>query len=256
MQCERFETRLQELLDQRERPECDALLLEHADACDHCRETLLLQEQMFAGLEMWEAPQPSRGFAESVVAQSATVTKASQPAALGARFPWKVLTGALAASLLIGVVTVASRWTNAPPAVPEKVNDHVVTHPPVKVAPAPTPAPDPVSEIVQAPHSPMPEGSFQEHLAVQWVENAPELLDGRNTGRMIREVTSSLPEVSGVEDNIPALRPITNGFNLTIGMMRKTLPGGRETLPREQPKPERVLKPQAEVARDGHVDVA
>ena len=53
MQCEKFEARLQDLLDQRARPEFDERLLEHAETCENCRETLWLQEQLFTGLEVW-----------------------------------------------------------------------------------------------------------------------------------------------------------------------------------------------------------
>lgn len=261
MQCEKFEARLQDLLDQRQRPECDAQLLEHADACDNCRETLILQEQMFAGLELWETPTLDDAFAARVVAQAVAqprvVAKHDSTKTGRSSLPWKLVAGALAASLLVGVVTVASRWNNAAPKP-----HNVAKQTPGNIAP---PAPAPEIEPDKTPNiAPSAEqavatsaGTLPDHLAAQWVENAPELLDGRATGRMIREVTYSLPEVGNMEDSIPGLRPITSSFSLTIGLVRKTLPGGREQPQREDSKAAPPTKPQAEVSRDdGHASTA
>lgn len=269
MQCERFEARLQDLLDQRQRPECDTQLLEHAEACENCRETLLVQEQLFAGLDLWEAPSLSEAFAARVVKQylsdersGASLASAHDSADTSTAFPmWKLFAGALAASLLIGAVTVASRLNrpevpvSPPNVVPAVVHQEPLENPPA--APAVTPAPK-AELAVTPPVEPSPEPQVTpptesvlsaDHLAVQWVENAPELLDGRHTGRMIREVTSSLPEVP-VDDSIPGLRPITSSVSYTFGMFRRTLPGGRDLTPREPPKSPPPGKPQADISRD------
>jgi len=50
MQCSEFQQRWQLLLDERERPEFDAQLRDHAEHCSGCAELLDLQEQLFIGL--------------------------------------------------------------------------------------------------------------------------------------------------------------------------------------------------------------
>lgn len=68
MQCETFEGRLHELLDERERPESDALLREHALVCSGCAEKLASQEALFAGLAKAEIPALSADFTQRVLA--------------------------------------------------------------------------------------------------------------------------------------------------------------------------------------------
>lgn len=242
MQCEKFEARLHDLLDQRSAPECDPLLLEHAEQCDGCRELLSIQEQMMLGLELWEVPPPPADLPRRSVARylhelptAATVVERRSASI----FPvWKVVSAAVAASLLIAVVTAGYllRQSEQAPAAPVA---HDVSPPPTDVRVAPEAFVDqrPVQYHrgqVAAPIGPEVLSAF----------DPDELLDGRRTGRMIREVTANFPEVP-VNEEIPALRPITQSFSVTIGMMRKTLPGGREApRPRnEKPQPQ---KPQAE----------
>lgn len=259
MHCEKFEARLQDLLDRRECPQLDAQLVEHADACEPCRETLLVQEQLFAGLDLWEAPPAPEGFATRVVAQHlrqhAIATAA--PAAANGGLAIKLLAGALAASLLLTVIGFAVRQNRgAPDAVPApEVVQQDAVEPPTN---APITVESPTeTKVVQSPQLPGPEPEIavdqqllNQHPAMQFVSSAPELLDGHATGRMIREVTTSLPEVKVVEETIPGLRPITSSFGMTIGMVRRTLPGGSDSSPREAPKQQPPVKPQAEVVRD------
>ncbi len=244
MQCEKFEARLQDLLDQRERPEFDAHLLEHAENCENCRETLMLQEQLFAGLDLWETPRTSAGFATSVVARHMTEVapvRVAERTGNSGPVAWKVVAGVIAASLMVACIVASARYSASRPALPPP---SVVQKPAVeKVAPV-------TEQLVQTPVPVVVETTAPDHPAIQFVGSAPEFLDGHATGRMIREVTSSLPEVAMVEENIPGLRPITNSFSLTIGMVRRTLPGGRDASPRAEPKPQPTVKPQAELSPD------
>lgn len=248
MHCEKFEARLHDLLDERLPPECDSTLLAHAEQCDGCREMLGLCEQMLSGLEMWEAPAVSDGFAARVVAQ------AQQPVAIAelptpkraASLGWKLLSGVLAASVVVGVVTMTiqhNRTASAPQANTAEATALPAVAPQAQIA---------ISPAVMASPTLGPRPLQAGELA-QLVENADGLFDGRTTGRMIREVTSSLPEVPPVDEHVPGLRPITNSFSLTIGIVRKTLPGRREAAPRESDKPAEPLKPQAEFSRDDNV---
>ena len=93
MLCREFEQRMQELLDERKRPELDADLVDHAPACSSCSDMLLAQERLFQGLQHARRQGPPSGLAERVV--SITVTRRRM------RTLGQVLTvAALAASLV------------------------------------------------------------------------------------------------------------------------------------------------------------
>jgi len=57
MQCEKFEQRLQQLLDDRKNFEQDDMLREHSRGCDACGWVLRTQSRLFAGLRSF--PEPS-----------------------------------------------------------------------------------------------------------------------------------------------------------------------------------------------------
>jgi hypothetical protein len=255
MQCEKFESRLQDLLDQRLRPERDPALVDHAESCEGCREMLALQEQMFSGLAMLEVPTLDAAFSQRVMKEYREEILTAELAPLPSKrfaFNWKMLTGALAASLLVGALIVAMRNNNVPVPAP------VIVQPPPKVVPvpekpvdAPSVAVTPVEtpSKVEVPFETLPTGEI-----VQLVESADEILDGRTTGRMIREVTS-MQEVPEVEKQIPGFRPLASGFSSTLGMVRKTLPGGRDGQ-RRTPKASPMTKPQAEFSANEGVELA
>ena len=53
-----------------------------------------------------------------------------------------------------------------------------------------------------------------------------------------------------VEEHVPGVRPLVSSFSSTFGMVRKTLPGGREGQSRRAPKNPPMTKPQAEFSRE------
>src|SRR5262245_29113239 len=69
MQCEDFELRWQDLLDERRAPDEDPSLRAHAEGCTLCRRLLTGQDALFSGLDVFEAPSLSKDFASRVVAQ-------------------------------------------------------------------------------------------------------------------------------------------------------------------------------------------
>jgi hypothetical protein len=100
MLCEKFDTRLHEVLDQRERPELDARLRDHALACDDCADKLAAQVSLFDGLRADPAPVPGRDFTDRVLA---SVRSGHKNEAWGRIIRSLV---ALAAVLLVAVVPV------------------------------------------------------------------------------------------------------------------------------------------------------
>jgi hypothetical protein len=104
MQCEKFERRLHQVLDQRGRPEDDPQLLFHARACAACRNRLAAQELLWAGLAEQVTPQVSANFAETVVHRAL----AHRPSPLAvSRYPRRLSTLAAAAALLLALIPTA-----------------------------------------------------------------------------------------------------------------------------------------------------
>jgi hypothetical protein len=100
MLCEKFDTRLHEVLDQRERPELDARLRDHALTCDDCADKLAAQASLFDGFRAAPAPVPGRDFTDRVLASLQT----RQKNAAWGKIVWSLV--ALAAVLLVAVVPV------------------------------------------------------------------------------------------------------------------------------------------------------
>ena len=67
MKCEVFEQRLNQLLDNRKEPETDRTLRVHADNCEDCRQTLVAQELLWEGLDLFEPPELRNEFSKQVV---------------------------------------------------------------------------------------------------------------------------------------------------------------------------------------------
>ena len=251
MHCEKFEARLMDLLDARQRPESDAALLTHAESCENCRELLAAQEQLFTGLELWEPPAMSADFTartvalalqssltdeqeEPVVAMLVPLKQASSGHSRSDKRVWWVLSAGMAAALLLAIYPV-SQWLNSGVAkVPTEDAQPVAEGP---ETPVPTP---PSVEIVQSPKSEnvSPMGMTPEQLAAE----------GEEFIRTIQET----PVDQSVE-RIPGFRPIVSTFGLAIGAARKTLPGPKESTSGNMADPKQPIlpnKPQAETRRD------
>jgi hypothetical protein len=56
MHCRDFESRLNDILDDRGQPRADAQLVAHADGCDPCRQLLDGQQVLFDGLKQRQFP--------------------------------------------------------------------------------------------------------------------------------------------------------------------------------------------------------
>lgn len=93
MLCEAFENRLQLLLDERQCPEEDALLVEHASDCAHCRDVLDTQAGLFDTVRDWSVCNLEIDLVDRVVARA---TAGDVPAVPASRSWWR---------------TAAGRWT-------------------------------------------------------------------------------------------------------------------------------------------------
>lgn len=246
MHCEKFEARLMDLLDARERPESDAALVSHAESCENCRDLLAAQEQLFAGLELWEPPAMSADFSSRVVAATLQNTTAEEPlvATLVRRKSatlWWALSAVVAASLLIVAYPVANWIHGGVAKVPVDAQPKLESAQPV-----PPPNTEPEMNFVQSPLvpplplvTPAPEPKLPMEMTAERLA-----AEGEEIFRTIQET----PMDESVE-RIPGFRPIANSFGLAIGAARKTLPGMKEANPstmNDPKQPVRPNKPQAE----------
>lgn len=76
MRCEAFEDRLQQLLDERQLPEEDAVLADHAAACPTCREVLDAQAGLFDTVRDWSVANLEIDLVDRVVVRA---SGAAQP---------------------------------------------------------------------------------------------------------------------------------------------------------------------------------
>lgn len=75
MRCEAFEDRLQQLLDERQLPEEDAALADHAAACPTCREVLDAQAGLFDTVRDWSVANLEVDLVDRVVVRAAAAAR-------------------------------------------------------------------------------------------------------------------------------------------------------------------------------------
>lgn len=133
MRCAEFESRLNDLLDERRGWNADRRLVEHARGCGECRNLAAAYEAVVVGLEQSRIPDPGERITKKVLADVA----ASLPEPVAAKLPplspaggragrgwllsgrvWAV--AALAASVLLAV---ALRWAVGPAEQPQADDD-------------------------------------------------------------------------------------------------------------------------------------
>lgn len=235
MHCEKFETRLQDLLDARLRPECDKELLAHAETCEACREIMALQEQLFAGLEIWEAPAVPDCFTQHTVAlaMAAKTLPTVEPRAPRISLAWIGLSVVLAASLVLAIIPFFQHNQPSNGAAPLAQDEPIPKPAMVDVVVAPMPQPLVASEVPNL-------------LDTHPVTFTPQQLAAE--GEVMLRNLQQLPEVPVDQsvERIPGFRPIANTFGLAIDVMRKVLPGGRESTTSQEQKTPPATKPQAE----------
>ncbi|MEX0939284.1 MAG: hypothetical protein WDZ59_15585 [Pirellulales bacterium] len=104
MQCEKFESQLNEVLDRRAMVENEAELVRHARVCDRCGELLAGYETLLDGVELLHVPEINVDLGERVVAELARDRASAgawrSPAVIGGLF-------ALAAALMLAAVPLA-----------------------------------------------------------------------------------------------------------------------------------------------------
>jgi hypothetical protein len=227
MQCEVFESRLNQILDRRARPESDPRLLAHAQACESCRELLAAQELLLDGLDQLESPDVSPGFAQRVVAglaPSQGYSSSRSPAR------WLVFLAGLAATLVIGLA--AGQWLSSSHSQVGGSGNEARPGGTPRALAVTTPAPSPSGAAPKAVKSPTSAGGDR------------ALASNEDYRGLLENLAQHLPDVprdqlETVEQIPGGLRPIATSFNVAIGLLRRTLPGGKDD-PAAPPKPQAV----------------
>lgn len=245
MRCDSFETRLNEVLDQRGSPSEDRELRAHAESCAACRDLLVGQQLLFTGLDLAEKPAISSGFTSRVLARLADQSSVDSGATAGIVAPagpalgfhraaWWTggIVAAAAIALIAGWEPISTLFAPSgqenPPA-----NPLVNTHSPNNLeAPAPSP---PQTELKQ-PTPPV--------VAQQPASEAPKVavIPDDQLGRLL-EAVQTLPTEEGSEfalQVVDGLRPIAEPMGSVLNVVRRGLLGGESQM--QEPPPG---KPQA-----------
>jgi hypothetical protein len=219
MHCREFESRLNDILDNRGQPRADGQLVAHAQVCDPCRQLLAGQQALFAGLKHRPlAATVSTGFADRVVAQSGATFLVGNRVS-PARAWWAVATvlSTAAAVLLIVSLVWQARRGNVP-----RLDNNVVNRDPA------TPAHERLAPNGRAP------GSNLAMSQSDWLIEAPRLpshIRGSYRGTL-DNLAVALPEtvqrLDEVEHYAPGIRPIRISFGLMFDALWRTLPGSRD----------------------------
>jgi hypothetical protein len=213
MQCEAFERRLQQLLDERQRPEFDRNLLRHAEQCSECAEILAVQELLFASLQEDTPEGLDDNFAERVVQRSL-----SSPAS-GASAGIKLLiTGAIAALLLLMFVptwlprriqgTEGDRLQALLP--PTFSGEGLPTEPSVSLPSGPALAAPPSTAV----------GTLQ-------IDTLAHALYIDSFGTLLLELPDGT--LAPVDQLTGGLRPLASSFSVAFDALRRSFPLGWES---------------------------
>jgi hypothetical protein len=214
MKCREFESRLNDVLDDRGQPRADGQLAAHAATCEPCRELLDGQAALFAGLAHRPlAAAPASGFARRVVADAAPLVSLGE--SRFRRIGWALATvlSAAAAALLIVSLVWQARQNTAP-----REGNNVVT----------VPQPKPGESAPRRGGS----GSGLAMAQADWLIEAPRLpsrIRGSYRGT-IDNLAVALPEtvqrLDEVEHYAPGIRPIRVSFGVLLDAFWRALPGG------------------------------
>lgn len=226
MKCETFDSRLQNLLDERASLKHDKQLDEHAHECSSCRETLSAAIAMQEGLDLFEVPELPADFSAKVVSRA---QPASKPANSVSRATMIISAIAVvAALLLVAVIPFAQNLLKTTdPIVSEDSEpanpNEVVKDEPVKDEPSVKPS-DPIDPLID-----------HNDTAIAQNDGNDSPMGGLSGGIVLPELPS-FGDVSEQTNRLPGIRPIRSSFGVVFGLFRRALPGGNQT-----EKPQAVL---------------
>jgi hypothetical protein len=215
MKCDDFESRLNDVLDERRAPAVDALLAEHAGHCVPCRGLLRDYEALAEGAGSLSAPCLEDGFSHRAVAAALDQVQTHSPAS-PLQGNWWTLAGlaAVAAALLLAVVL---SW-------PEPDDRGIAGPTPQPSAPGDDGGSPPVPDRKRPSHSP-----DSQPLPIERLAMFPRGDYGRHSTVALGNLAARFPEAAlqldEMERYAPGIRPIKASFTLLLDALWHTIPG-------------------------------
>jgi len=225
MSCDKFDERLQQLLDQRLEPADDRELQHHAQQCADCRSLLEAQRRLFSAFEC--DPYGRTGLTDNFAEKVVTAFVAEQPPVRSwGQKAWAGALVAVAALLLLALLPGLRPITNHRVSPAPSTNNVVENAAPI----VPTVA---VPKYVSHETSPA-----SEPLGTNAVASLPP--PGQGTNDWIDNLRESISEVSlenlePMDQIADGFRPVATSLQSAVGVLRRTLPGGGEN--RHKPMP-------------------
>ena len=223
MNCHEFEDRLQTLLDERERPEADLKLRAHAEECGLCRQTLHVQEALFAGLRGWRAP------AMTLSAVAAAEAAVSAEVRVVARKPapsfkqWISWVAAVAATILLafGIAWSIQQSGNRQPVVADGAKTKVSREKRIVRRNKPMRSADKEvgKELATANNQPQPSQTLSPGI------RQPLGTYSMTVGNFAARFPEAVDQLGEVERYAPGIRPIRISVSLILDALRRAIPG-------------------------------
>jgi len=210
MQCQEFEDRWNELLDERGCPQADPRLAAHAGECESCRGLLTGGSLLLRGLTQLPIPPLGREFARRVVTQVASDRESSVTARPASR-AWLAV-GVLLASAAAALLAISLVW------YARRGGDHVAgggNRPAVVNRSAPG----------ASPRRRGPAYAFGGQLLL----SAPRLPSFQNYRGAIDNLAVTLPQtveqLDQMERLAPGIRPVRLSLAMFWQTLRRSIPG-------------------------------
>jgi hypothetical protein len=215
MQCREFEDRLNLLLDERQPPEADARLADHAAACEPCGQLLAGQRLLLAGLRKWRAPGVAADFSHSVVARSqspaieAVVLDAPAPRR---RAAWLLAAGLLAAAAAALLAVSIAAWNSFGRGDSPEI--------------ATNSQPFPNSKALRSERIPQADGPRRSQPgAFSLLMQQPRGAYGVALADMASNLPDAVEQLDEVERYAPGIRPIRVSFTMLLQAFWRAIPG-------------------------------
>jgi hypothetical protein len=195
MQCVQFETRLNELLDERLSPELEPAIQWHASECASCAALLQAHECLLVGVESLELPELKPGLAVRVAAELSRGPRSAPRT-------WSWWLPAAAAALLLSVG--ASRWAATGKTGPDRS---------VPSGASGSLAVQPVGQRLSTPNDAQATASRSRFVAVWLTRDTEELTEN----------FSVRPRLL-MEQMADGIKPVTDSMSAALQALRRSWP--------------------------------
>jgi hypothetical protein len=210
MNCDEFETRLQQRLDRRQTLIDDSRLLDHALTCSPCAATLETYQELFDQVARWQPPELDPDFSARTVRRAFPETIAVRPSSSNA--PRRYLLQAVTALASLVLVAVLGRFWLASVSTSGSISDSEISAPQ-----------GPVISASPTHLAPTALGDSRPLVTVPWPVDAPEA----DRWRMFwTEWSSALPPepLESLDTWTHGIKPIAVSLNTALDSLRATFP--------------------------------